>query len=120
MKRIIAILLLLPALLIAGPYDTLFVLRVSPDSVNANRQVLIAFPPGYFMRPGAGTKIDVYCQPLVWNADSVRYDTVSAAWRLLGVDTTRQKIVYTTEDTLPAGGIEGLILGPDGKFTRGQ
>ncbi|MEW6027792.1 MAG: hypothetical protein AB1599_10945 [Planctomycetota bacterium] len=118
MKRILVFLLLLPVLLLAGPNDTLYVLRVAPDSVNANRQVLMVFLPDYITRPGAGTKIDVYCQPLIWNADSVRYDTAAAAWRLLGVDTAKHKIVYTTEDTLPAGGIEGLILGVDGRFTR--
>lgn len=119
MRNLILTLLLIPAILAAA--DSLYVLRYVPDSTAMSRRVHTVLLPGWDIRLAQGNgsnSVDIYCRPLVWNPDSARYDTLPAGWRRSGVDTTRIKLVYTTADTLPAGGIEGLILSAEGEFIR--
>lgn len=104
--------------LFAAPGDTLFVLRVTPaDSTGVARQVRDVFLPGFSISPGAFGKINIAIpRRLIWNDSTAVYDTVSTI--LKGVDTVTQEIIHTTEDTLPAGGLEGLRLDDAGLFLQ--
>jgi hypothetical protein len=116
MKKTLALLMLAAAPMIAGPYDTLYVLRVVPDdSTGAARQVRAVFNSGCSVEAGAFGKVNITIpERIVWNDSTAAYDTVGSI--LKGVDTAHVKIIITTGDTLPAGGLEGLRLDDAGLF----
>ncbi len=119
-KRLILLfVLILPLSVFAGEKDTLWVARVIPGKGNTARHVVAVMASGWTTRPALGkNKVDIRCRMIFWNADRVRYDTTDMGWRLLGMDTTKVRLVYTTEDTLAAGGFSNKLLDADGKFTR--
>ena len=115
MKKLgMLILLFVPFALIGGQFDTLYVARVKPPS----RLALGVFLPGFEVQY-AGGKMNIICSTLIRNDSTGAVDTLAKRARLIGVDTSKVEIVYTTEDTLPGDwGRAQYELGPDGRFVR--
>lgn len=117
MKKLVIffLFLLIPGISLAG--DTLWVARLkAPD-----RTVQKVMLPGWYITPAGGTRVDLWCSPLVVRDSSgaAYVDTLSFGPRLKGVDTTLIEFKFTTEDSLPSDYMAGqYILDAQGKFVR--
>jgi len=122
MRSIVAVLILLAAPALFGQQrlgDTLWVVRLKAPA----RDIQMGLLPGWSMVSANPDdpdcrKVNITCRAAIRDSAG-KVVALRSGPRLLGVDTSRLEIKYTTVDSLPSGyGLGEWVLAADGRFAR--